>query len=63
MNENWYWKLAQERQRELAREVSEAQLRRDAGVPDRVPAVVKALGVLMLAVPAVLVAVRVIGKL
>ena len=63
MNENWYWKLAQERQRELHGELNDARLRREAGVPDRVPPVLKVLGVLLIALPVALEAARVIGRL
>ena len=63
MNENWYWKLAQERQRELGSEISDAQLRHAAGIPDRVPVVLKLAGVLLIALPVALVAARAIGKL
>jgi len=63
MNENWQWKLAQEQQRQLHGEIREAQLRREAGVPDRVPAVLKLAGVLLIALPVALMAARVIGKL
>ncbi len=63
MNENWQWKLAQEQQRQLRGEIREAQLRREAGVPDRVPPVLKVAGVLLIVLPVALVAARAIGKL
>ena len=63
MNENWQWKLAQEKQRELRGEIQDARLRREAGVPDRVPAVLKLAAVLLIALPVALLAARVIGKL
>ncbi len=63
MNDNWYWKLAQERQRELHGEIGEARLRREAGVPDRVPVVLKLAGVLLIVLPVALLAARAIGRL
>ena len=63
MNENWYWKLAQEQQLALRAEVSDARLRREAGVPDRVPGALKALGVVLIVLPLALLAVRVVARL
>ena len=63
MNENWYWKLAQERRRELREEINDAHLRHAAGIPDRVPGALKVLGVLLLILPFALILARVIGRL
>jgi hypothetical protein len=51
MNENWYWRLAQDRQRELLEEANQARLLKEAGIPDGTPGVLKALGLVLLALP------------
>jgi hypothetical protein len=63
MNENWYWQLAQDRQRELRREADQARLLKEAGIQDSAPAVLKALGVFLLILPVAFIAARVAGKL
>ena len=63
MNENWYWRLAQDRQRELGEEIKHAQLRKDAGLRDNRPAMLKALSVFRLILPVAVIAARVVGKI
>jgi len=63
MNENWYWRLAQDRQQRLRGEADQARLRKEAGIPEIAPAVLKALGVFLLILPVGLIAARVVGKL
>lgn len=63
MNENWYWQLAQERQRELLAEARQARLRKEAGVPDTVPGVVKVVGLAVLVLPVAVVLLRAIVRL
>ena len=63
MNENWYWPLAQDRQRELRREADQARLLKEAGIQDIAPVALKALGVFLLILPVGLLAARVVGKL
>jgi hypothetical protein len=63
MNENWYWQLAQERQRELRKEAENARLLREAGIQDIAPEVLQALGLFLLTVPVALVVALVVSKL
>ena len=63
MNENWYWRLAQDRQRELGEEIKHARLRQEAGLRESGPAVLKALSVFLLILPAAVIAARVVGKI
>jgi len=63
MNENWYWELAKERQRQLRSEADQARLLKEAGIRDDAPAVLKALGIFLLILPVAIIAARVVGKL
>jgi hypothetical protein len=63
MNVNGYWRLAQERQGELLKETSDVQQLRDVGLRDAVPSVVKALALVLLALPFVVMLVRAVAKL
>jgi hypothetical protein len=63
MNVNWYWRLAQERQGELLKEASDVQQLRDVGLRDAVLSVVKALALVLLALPFVVMLVRAVAKL
>ena len=50
MNEQWYWRLAQDRQRQLLEEAKQARRLKEAGIRDRVPGL-EALGLVLLALP------------
>ena len=63
MYENWYWQLAQERQREMREEANNARLLREAGIQDIAPEVLKALGLFLLTLPIALVVALVVSKL
>ncbi len=64
MNENWYWRLAPERRRELrGKEAKAAQLLREAGVQDIAPQVLQALGLFLLTLPVALIVALVVSKL
>ncbi len=63
MNENWYWELAKERQREMRKEADNARLLREAGIQDIAPEVLKALGLFLLTLPVALIVAFVVSKL
>ena len=58
MNEQWYWLMAKERQRELLKEAQQARLLKEVGIRDNVPGALKALGVVLLGLPFALMLVR-----
>ena len=62
MNENWYWRLAEERRRELLNEAKNERLLKEAGIEHHAPVALKALGLVLLILPFAVVLARAVIK-